>query len=299
MTYQAPQNEHELRDQLFITLQYLLPQHLLSRGVGWLAECEMASIKNLLIKQFIRHFHVDMEEAAEPDYEKYKNFNHFFTRALRAGARPLAAGDCIISPADGAISQLGAIREGRILQAKGQDFSVLELLAGQVALAQHFDQGSFATIYLSPRDYHRVHAPISGTLDQMIYVPGDLFSVNNTTAHHVPRLFARNERLVTVFDTAIGKVAVILVGALIVAGIETSWGGQVAPPLKKSAVLYSRHPTPVVLDKGAELGRFKLGSTVILLFGKNTIQLEERLGVYSPIRMGEKLARVLSVAPGL
>lgn len=294
MSYQTPKNEHELRDQLFITLQYLLPQHLLSRAVGWLANCEIPVIKNFLIKHFIQHFHVNMEEAAEPDYEKYPSFNQFFTRALRAGARSIAEGRCVISPADGAISQLGPIHAGRIIQAKGQDFSVLELLAGHEDLAQTFHEGVFTTIYLSPRDYHRVHAPISGTLSDMIYVPGDLFSVNNTTAHHVPRLFARNERLITIFDTEAGKVAVILVGAMIVAGIETSWSGQVTPLIKKPMTLYAKQQAPVHLQKGDELGRFKLGSTVVMLFEKNTVALEESLGIYTPICMGDKLATLVN-----
>lgn len=289
MNYHPPKNEHELRDQLFITLQYLLPQHMLSRAAGWLANCETPVIKNFLIKHFIQHFHVNMEEAAEPDYEKYPSFNQFFTRALRQGARTIAEGNCVVSPADGAISQLGPIHAGRILQAKGQDFSVLEMLAGRQDLARHFQDGVFTTIYLSPRDYHRVHAPISGTLSDMIYVPGDLFSVNNTTAHHVPRLFARNERLVTVFDTEAGKVAVILVGAMIVAGIETSWSGQIAPWIKQPTTLYAGQPAPVCLQKGEELGRFKLGSTVVMLFEKNAVALEESLGIYTPICMGEKL----------
>lgn len=294
MSYQAPKNQIELRDQLFITLQYLLPQHLLSRAAGWLADSEIPAIKNFLIKHFIQHFHVNMEEAAEPDYEKYQSFNKFFTRALREGTRPIAEGRCVISPADGAISQLGAIQAGRIIQAKGQDFSVLELLAGQQELANHFHDGTFATIYLSPRDYHRVHAPVSGTLSDMIYVPGDLFSVNNTTAHNVPRLFARNERLVTVFDTDAGKVAVILVGAMIVAGIETSWSGQVAPLSKQAITLYANKPSSIHLQKGDELGRFKLGSTVVMLFEKNAISLEESLGIFAPICMGNKLATITS-----
>jgi phosphatidylserine decarboxylase len=294
MTYQTPKNEHELRDQLFITLQYLLPQHLLSRAAGWLADCEIPAIKNFLIKHFIQRFHVNMEEAAEPDYEKYQSFNKFFTRALRDGARTIAEGRCVISPADGAISQLGIIRDGRIIQAKGQDFSVVELLAGHETLAHHFDEGSFTTIYLSPRDYHRVHAPISGTLTDMIYVPGDLFSVNNTTAHHVPRLFARNERLITIFDTEAGKVAVILVGAMIVAGIETCWSGQVAPLTQQPITLYAKQPAPLHLQKGEELGRFKLGSTVVMLFEKNAMALEESLGIYAPICMGEKLGTITS-----
>lgn len=285
---------NDVTDKLFIAFQYLVPQHLLSRCVGWFADCEIESVKNFLIKHFINHFNVNMAEAAEPDYTRYQSFNKFFTRALAEGARTIAAGNCVISPADGAISQLGTIRDGRIFQAKGQDFSTLELLAGNQALANHFNNGTFATIYLSPRDYHRVHAPISGTLCDMIYVPGDLFSVNTTTANQVPRLFARNERLITVFDTDAGKVAVILVGAMIVAGIETVWAGQIAPPTKKAITLFDKNPVTVKLQKGDELGRFKLGSTAILLFEKDKVQLDDNLTATTPVQMGEKLARLIS-----
>jgi len=276
------------KDSAFIAFQHVVPQHLLSRGVGKLAECETESVKNFFIRHFIRHFNVDMREAAEPDYTKYANFNAFFTRALTPGTRTIAEGDCVISPTDGAISQIGNITSGHIFQAKGQDYSVVDLLAN-ANLASDFHNGFFATIYLSPRDYHRVHAPIGGTLSEMIYVPGKLFSVNGTTADRVPKLFARNERLVCIFDTVIGKVAVILVGAMIVAGIETAWSGQVAPPLKKPAVTPPLQQ-PVTLAKGDELGRFKLGSTVILLFEKNRVLPSGALGAGSPVRMGEKLA---------
>lgn len=282
-----------LKDRAFIAFQYLAPQHLLSRSVGWLADCEIPTIKNFLIRQFIQHFDVNMREAAEPDYQKYQSFNQFFTRPLAVGARPLAEGRVIISPADGAISEMGPIEDGQILQAKGQTYTALELLGGQERLAVHFRHGTFTTIYLSPRDYHRVHAPVSGTLSDMIYVPGDLFSVNQTTANHVPRVFARNERLITVFDTDIGKVAVILVGAMIVAGIETAWSGQVAPPTKKRITLFEKHPAPVVLTKGDELGRFKLGSTVIMLFEKDRIQLNSLMAAGTPVKMGDRLADLL------
>lgn len=282
-----------LKDQAFIAFQYLVPQHALSRCVGWFADCEIPAVKNFLIKHFINHFNVNMAEAAEPDYRKYQSFNQFFTRALTTDARPLVEGKVVISPADGAISELGNMVEGRILQAKGQTYTALELLAGQTRLADHFRDGVFTTVYLSPRDYHRVHAPVAGTLCDMIYVPGDLFSVNQTTANLVPRVFARNERLITVFDTDIGKVAVILVGAMIVAGIETAWSGQVAPHTRKAVTLFEKNPSPVTLAKGDELGRFKLGSTVILLFEKNRVRLDTNLGAGTPVRMGDRLADVL------
>lgn len=282
-----------LKDRAFITFQYLAPQHMLSRSVGWLADCEIPTIKNFLIRSFINHFDVNMSEAAEPDYRKYQSFNQFFTRPLAENARPLAEGNIVLSPADGAISEMGNIEDGKILQAKGQTYTTLELLGGEEQLATHFRHGTFTTIYLSPRDYHRVHAPVSGTLCDMIYVPGDLFSVNQTTANHVPRVFARNERLITIFDTDIGKVAVILVGAMIVAGIETTWSGQVAPPAKKNVTLFAKNPSPVTLAKGDELGRFKLGSTVILLFEKDRVRLNSLMAAGTPVRMGDRLADLL------
>ena len=253
-------------NQLFIWLQHLLPQHLLSRLTGQLAASEITWLKKFLIAAFARHFRVDMSEAAEPHLDNYRNFNDFFTRALRDEARPIDPGeDILVSPADGAISQLGDISQGRIIQAKGQDYSVAELLAGDHARAEPFMQGKFATIYLSPRDYHRVHMPISGRLTAQAYIPGDLYSVNGTTADNVPRLFARNERLVCYFETAHGPMAVILVGAMIVAGIETVWSGQVAPPSRLPQTLdFEAPPERIELSKGEEMGRFQLGSTVIL-----------------------------------
>lgn len=276
---------------LFIILQYLTPQHALSRLVAKLADSEVPWVKNTFIDWFHRRYQVDMSEAAEPDPALYPSFNAFFTRALKPDARPLEGGDeTVASPADGAISQLGAISAGRILQAKGQTYSVLELVGGDPLLAQRFEGGSFATIYLAPRDYHRVHMPVAGTLRQMTYVPGQLFSVNQATAANVPRLFARNERLVCVFDTDFGPVAVVLVGAMIVAGIETAWAGQVAPPTRSVATLrYGELLAPVRLERGDELGRFKLGSTVILLFGRDALRWSEQLEPGSVLRMGRAI----------
>jgi len=275
--------------KLFIASQYLLPHHLLSRVVGRLAASETPWLKNAFIGAFARQYNIDMSEAAQPDLRSYASFNAFFTRALRDGARPIdPASDAIVCPADGAVSQAGRIDSGRILQAKGQWYSAQELVGGDAELATAFHDGSFATIYLSPRDYHRVHMPIAGTLRRTIYVPGDLFSVNQTTAANVPRLFARNERLVCIFDTACGPVAVILVGAMIVAAIETVWAGQVAPSPRRE--LRSEVPsTPVELDKGAEMGRFKLGSTVVLLFGKDAARWSETLTEGCPVRMGQRI----------
>lgn len=279
-------------DRLFIIIQYILPQHLLSRCTGWLAELRRpAWLKNGLIHLFIRYFGVDMNEAADPDPTSYASFNAFFTRPLREDARTLADAD-IICPADGAISQLGDIQGGRIFQAKGQSFSPLELLGGDSERAAQFTDGRFATIYLSPRDYHRVHMPVAGQLTATSYIPGKLFSVNGVTAENVPRLFARNERLVCYFDTGAGPMAMVLVGAMIVAGIETVWSGQVAPPTSNPVNLdYVSLPRPVRLEQGEEMGRFRLGSTVILLFPKDAMSWNEAYAAGTRTRLGESLGR--------
>ncbi|RLQ22363.1 phosphatidylserine decarboxylase [Seongchinamella sediminis] len=278
-------------DRIFIFLQYIVPQHLLSRLTGWLAELEHPLwLKNRVIGLFVRHFNVDMSEALEPDYQRYPSFNAFFTRALQDGARPIAEAP-VVCPADGAISQLGDIVDGRIFQAKGQDYSCVELLAGDPEWAEKFADGSFATIYLSPRDYHRVHMPVAGRLLATSYVPGELFSVNGVTAANVERLFARNERLVCYFDTEFGPMAMILVGAMVVAGIETVWSGQVAPPPKLPVnVDYGQLPEQVSLAQGEEMGRFKLGSTVILLFPQGAVRWQEQYAAGTPTRLGEPLA---------
>lgn len=279
----------------FIALQHLLPQHLLSRLMGWLAECRWRWLKNLWVSLWIKHFQVDMSEAESSDLDAYPNFNTFFTRALKEGARPLADGsDALLCPADGAISQLGRIGNGRIFQAKGRDYSLVELLGGDRSLAHTFDDGHFATIYLSPRDYHRVHMPVTGTLRSMHYIPGKLFSVNATTAARVPSLFARNERAVCIFEGDNGPFAMILVGAMIVAGIETVWDGQVAPPTRSVQVRHYPDQREIVLQRGEEMGRFKLGSTVILLFGRDQISWLESFQAGSPTRMGEALGQITS-----
>ncbi|WP_320837124.1 archaetidylserine decarboxylase [Zhongshania sp.] len=282
----------------FIILQYILPQHLLSRLVGKLAETQIPWLKDLLISRFIAQYNVDMNEAADPDYRNYQNFNAFFTRALKDGARPIATGaQDIACPADGAISQLGQIIDGRIFQAKGQDYSLLQLLGGDREAAALFSGGSFATVYLSPRDYHRVHMPLAGTLQSMTYIPGALFSVNTTTAENVQGLFARNERAVCLFETEAGPMAVILVGALIVAGIETVWDGQIAPPPSGIKTTdYRKGAREIYLEKGAEMGRFKLGSTAIVLFGKDQVQWAEKFSATTPTRLGEVLGTLSSDA---
>lgn len=283
-----------MNEKLFAALQYITPQHALSRAAGWLANQRTDWVKNTFIEWFVKRYSVDMSEAQEENPRAYSNFNDFFTRALKPDARPLDTGaNSIVCPADGVISQLGAIEDGRIFQAKGQMYTVQELLGGNEALAAEFAGGQFATVYLSPKDYHRVHMPYRGTLRSTVAVPGDLFSVNNATANQVPRLFSRNERLVAIFDTDIGPMAVVLVGAMIVAGIETVWGGEVAPIKRRIQTQDFRPQTPVELDKGEEMGRFKLGSTAIVLFGKDKTRWNDAYQAGSRTRMGERLGSKL------
>ncbi len=290
-----------MKDSLFILLQHLLPQHLLSRLVGRLASCRTPWVKNLFINWFRKRYQVDMSQALEPNPEAYEHFNAFFTRALKPDARPLDNSEgAILSPADGAISQLGPIEHGRIFQAKGHSYALSTLLGGDLERAQPFINGSFATIYLSPRDYHRVHMPISGSLRESIYIPGDLYSVNQVTAAGVDNLFARNERLVAIFDTELGPMAMVLVGAMIVAGIETVWNGQVAPLPRQPLVLDPAPGQPAVeLAAGDEMGRFKLGSTVILLFGPEVMDWAEQLGAGDSVVMGRSIGQARSAQPAL
>ena len=285
-----------MNKRLFILSQYLLPQQLLSRLAGCLAECRISWIKNTFTQWFVKKFNVDMSEAKIQNPCAYEHFNDFFTRELKEGARPISPiPNGLVSPADGAISQLGEITDGRIFQAKGHSFSATELLGGDYSVSAPFMGGQFATVYLSPRDYHRVHMPVTGTLREMIYVPGKLFSVNQTTAENVPELFARNERVVCIFDTEHGPMAMVLVGAMIVASIETVWAGLVTPP--KRVIKRFRYDeaarAPIVLEKGAEMGRFKLGSTVIVLFGKDQIKWAENLSAETAVQMGQAFAEAL------
>jgi phosphatidylserine decarboxylase precursor len=277
----------------FILLQHLLPHHLLSRLVGRFAASKTPWIKNLFITWFARRYQPDMHEAELTDPTAYPSFNAFFTRALREGARPIDdTPNGIVSPADGVLSAYGDIQNDTLIQAKGKTFSLTALLGGDAARAAQFRGGRFATIYLAPRDYHRVHIPTSGTLREMIYVPGRLFSVNKVTTEHVDSLFARNERAICIFDTPQGPMAVILVGAMIVAGIDTVWAGQVAPSSGGLQINDYRHTAPPIhLEKGLELGRFKLGSTVIVLFGPNMMEWD-RMGYGQRMRMGEHIGRM-------
>lgn len=276
-----------MHPKLFAALQYLTPQRALSRAAGWLAETRIKWIKDRFTRWFVDQYDVDMTEAEEPDCTAYASFNDFFTRALKADARPIVEGDeTIACPADGAVSQLGEIHNGRIFQAKGHDFSLLELVGGDPKTAAQFTGGHFATVYLSPKDYHRVHMPVSGTLKSMTYVPGQLFSVNDVTTQTVPRLFSRNERVVCIFDTAAGPMAMVLVGAMIVASIETIWAGLVTPHKRRVRTTDYRDNQPIRLEKGEEMGRFKLGSTVVMLFGADKVRWAESLGAESDVKMG-------------
>lgn len=277
-----------LSDRLLTLPQYLVPQHGLSRLVGALAESRTPWIKDTFIRKFAARYGIDMSEAAQPDLGAYENFNAFFTRALKPGARPLdSRADSILCPADGAISQLGPIAQDQIFQAKGHSYSLADLLASELD-AQPYIGGQFATVYLSPRDYHRVHMPMAGRLVKSVYVPGELFSVNTRTAEQVPNLFARNERLVAHFETSAGPMVVVLVGAMIVASIETVWGGveSVGGDIR---VTSHGGDKARILDRGAELGRFRLGSTAIVLFGPDVMSWDEKYQAGTPTRMGERM----------
>lgn len=281
-----------MNEKLFIKLQHIVPQHTLSRVVGRIATCENNWVKNTFISWFIKRYQVDMSIAEQENPREYACFNDFFTRALKPGARPICREPVsIVCPADGAISQVGKIVEGRIFQAKGQDYTTTELLGGDEALAQEFADGSFATVYLAPKDYHRVHMPYGGKLRCMVSIPGDLFSVNTVTATNVPRLFSRNERAAAIFDTDIGPMAVVLVGAMIVAGIETVWNGAVAP-IETKDIQTTHYPFEnIVLEKGDEMGRFKLGSTAVILFAKDRVDWEPQFVAGAVTRVGVKLAQ--------
>ncbi|MCQ8883063.1 archaetidylserine decarboxylase [Pseudoalteromonas shioyasakiensis] len=283
-------------DKFKIAMQYAMPKHFISRMVGKLAAAKAGGLTTALIKLFIKQYKIDMSEAKYPDPAHYKTFNEFFTRPLKEGIRPLAEeSDIVAHPVDGAISQLGDVVDGQIIQAKGHDYSLQALLGGNEEDTAPFLGGKFATIYLAPKDYHRIHMPVDGTLSKMIYVPGDLFSVNPLTAQNVPNLFARNERVVAIFETEIGPLAMVLVGATIVASIETIWAGTVTPPAGKDVFSWN-YPTEgdnaITLKKGEEMGRFKLGSTVILAWGANQAEFLSDQHPETVTRMGTPFAKI-------
>jgi phosphatidylserine decarboxylase len=277
-------------DRFDVLPQYLLPKRALTSFAGFVAGREGGARTTRLIRWFVAKYGVDMSEAADADIAHYASFNEFFTRALKAGARPLANAD-LISPVDGAISQFGAIEHDQIFQAKGHRYSTTALVGGDAALAAQFDGGHFATLYLSPKDYHRIHMPCDGRLLRMIYVPGDLFSVNPLTARGVPGLFARNERVVCVFDATHGPFVLTLVGATIVGSMATVWHGVVNPPRSPVLREWRYDDQQVMLKKGEEMGRFLLGSTVVLLFPRSeALTFNAAWTPGRSIRLGEAMA---------
>jgi phosphatidylserine decarboxylase len=286
--------------------QYLYPQKLLSALMYRATRIRLGLYKNWQIRWFIRRYGVDMGLAVDTEPRAYPHFNAFFTRAIRAECRPLSDDPrAVVSPVDGCVSEVGTIRDGQLLQAKGKYFSLSDLLGGNQEDSRGFQSGSFATIYLGPKDYHRVHMPFAGRLRKTIYIPGCLFSVNPATTNIVSSLFARNERVVALFDTAAGPMAVILVGAIFVGGLETTWAGPIAPPRSRHIRTWSHDKTgdtPVDLGKGAEMGRFSMGSTVIVLFPAGALHWRPGLQSEDDVLMGERIGTLLEdvirTAPG-
>ncbi|WP_288677425.1 archaetidylserine decarboxylase [uncultured Aggregatibacter sp.] len=275
-----------------VAFQYIMPQLYLTQLAGWFAQQKWGAVTHFVIKVFAKKYNVDMNEAKKENFSDYESFNQFFIRELKDDARKINENPTALClPADGRVSQIGHIDDERLLQAKGHFFSLSDLLAGDEELVNTFKNGEFATIYLSPRDYHRVHMPCDATLRKMIYVPGDLFSVNPFLAEHVPNLFARNERVICVFDTTFGPMVQILVGATITASMSTVWAGVINPPRTGEVKVWTyQGDNAIKLTKGQEMGAFQLGSTVINLFPANSVTLAEHLEVSVPVRMGEILA---------
>jgi phosphatidylserine decarboxylase len=283
----------QLTPALAVTPQYLLPKRVITVLAGKLANLQGGALTHAVIRRFVAQYGVDMSEAADSRIESYATFNEFFTRPLREGARPIA-GAHFVCPVDAAISQFGPIEHDQIFQAKGHSYSTRALVGGDQALAHQFDHGHFATLYLAPKDYHRIHMPCEGRLTRMIYVPGDLFSVNPLTSRHVPSLFARNERVVCVFDTPYGPFVNVLVGATIVGSVATVWHGVVNPPRTRDIREWRYDDQQIVLHKGTEMGRFLLGSTVVMLFPKNVLTFVADWAPSRPVRLGEPMATALS-----
>jgi phosphatidylserine decarboxylase len=282
-------NDVSLWDKIMTLPQYLIPQHALSMLMYRVTRCEVIWFKNAIIRLITRQYRVNMAEAAEPNIEIYPSFNAFFTRLLKEDARPIADSQ-IVSPVDGAVSQAGPIVSGQIVQAKGQDYSVLSLLGGDDALTAEFVGGQFATIYLSPKDYHRIHMPVTGKLRKMRYVPGELFSVSPRTARAVPDLFARNERVVVTFDTAIGPIVMVLVGAIFVGSMATVWSGQITPSYGKVVQQWTYDgDQAMTIEQGQEMGRFNMGSTVVLLFGEQADIFNAKIDAEMPIQLGHPM----------
>ncbi|HVY23279.1 MAG TPA: archaetidylserine decarboxylase [Steroidobacteraceae bacterium] len=284
-----------MKKKAFVIIQYLLPKHWLSRLMHAFARTRWRWLKNLTIDVFLRNYQVNMQEAAEPDPHAYESFNAFFTRTLHPSARPIATETgALVSPVDGTISQIGIINDDAIIQAKGHYYSLLALMAGDAALAQRYRGGHFACIYLAPFNYHRIHMPLSGTLSNTIYVPGALFSVNTTTAQSVPNLFARNERVICDFHSTSAAFAMVLVGALFVGSIETVWAGEINPPPRYKQIVEIDKGRGLSLEKGAEAGRFNMGSTVVLLVEPGRMQWNNHLQSGDVVKLGQHLGTLLT-----
>jgi len=287
-------------DKLKITLQYMMPKHAISRLLGRLAAAEAGWLTTRIIKSFIKAYKINMAEAKFKNAEDFKTFNDFFTRELAEGARTITPStSSLCYPVDGAISQHGDIVEGQLIQAKGFNYSLTTLLGGDDKTAAPFQNGNFSCIYLAPKDYHRIHMPMPATLREMIYVPGDLFSVNPLTANNVPNLFSRNERVVAIFDTDFGKLSMVLVGATVVASIETTWAGTVTPPAGKDIFRWTypaKGVDAITFRKGDEMGRFKLGSTVVMTFAPDMVDFDKNTGPETVTRLGEHYADIISNA---
>jgi phosphatidylserine decarboxylase len=283
-----------LKEALITLPQYILPHHLLSSLMSKLTHSENKAWKNLMIKQIIRHYGVNMEEAQQSDINAYKSFNDFFTRELKSGVRPLSSEiHAITCPADGAVSQAGEITDGEIFQAKGKSFTATDLLGGSAERAAPFNNGIFTTIYLSPKDYHRLHMPLTGTLKEMVHIPGRLFSVNPATVNSVPNLFARNERVAAIFDTEAGPMALILVGAIFVSSVETVWHGVVTPPSITEVQSWQYQDNAPTLKSGEEMGRFNMGSTIIVLFGKDKAEWDAQFEAGKTVKLGELIGKLI------
>lgn len=297
MSSQNQSSTTKFSDKIKIALQYSMPKHAISRLVGKLAAAKMGWLTTKLIDMFIKAYKINMNEAKFKNAKDFATFNDFFTRELEEGARTIDSDSSTLCyPVDGAISQQGDIVEGRLIQAKGFNYSLTSLLGGDARTAAPFQKGKFSCIYLAPKDYHRIHMPMAATLREMIYVPGELFSVNPLTANNVPDLFARNERVVTIFDTEHGSFAMVLVGATIVASIETTWAGTITPPAGKDIFRW-QYPAKgidaITFEKGDEMGRFKLGSTVVTTFAPNMVDFALNAGPETVTRLGEHYADLI------
>jgi phosphatidylserine decarboxylase len=284
---------HHVSERSAVLPQYLMPKRAMTVFGGMVANMRGGALTHAIIRNFVAKYGVNMDEAADPRIESYATFNEFFTRPLKEGARPIADA-AFVCPVDAAISQFGPIEHDQIFQAKGHSYSTRALVGGDQQLAHRFDHGHFATLYLAPKDYHRIHMPCDGRLTRMIYVPGDLFSVNPLTARHVPSLFARNERVVCVFETPYGPFINVLVGATIVGSVATVWHGTVNPPRTRGIREWSYEGQDITLRKGQEMGRFLLGSTVVMLFPKNVLTFTPDWAPSRPVRLGEAMASAIA-----